>query len=405
MPASTSHKKKSSVVATGVNSAAKQARVALVHDYLREYGGAERVLEALHELYPEAPVYVGFFDREALGIHAKRFDGWDIRETWIARIPFYKKLFSPYRVFAPNAFKALDLSGYDVVLSSSNAYFAKAVTTSTATKQALHLCYCHTPARSLYGYTTMSDWKRNPITRFLGTILNHYLRVVDYQVAQGPLSFIANSYETKRRIEKFYRRDAEVIFPPVTIATCSPKQLTERTQRTGEYYLYVGRLTASKHVDLAVEACTALDLPLMVVGVGKGEGYLRSKAGVTVTFLGAVSDAKLHEVYAQAKALIFPAEDEDFGIVPIEAMGHGVPVIAHRSGGPRETIVEGVTGLFFDELTAESLQNALKQFQKTAKTFDSTAIYTHALGFRTERFQQEIAAFVAKKSAQKAKNV
>ncbi len=371
-------------------------KVALVHDYLREYGGAERVVEALHEIYPNAPVYTAFYDSDALGIHAKRFKDWDIRETWMTKLPFYKKLFSPYRIFAPSAFKSLDLSAYDVVISSSNAYFAKAVTTQRGHNKAVHLCYCHTPARSLYGYTTMTEWRRNPITRILGTLINHYLRVVDFYVAQKDFHFIANSGETQRRIAKFYRRESTVIFPPVAVAKLSVAKKRALAKRKGRYYLYVGRLAASKHVDLAVQACTQLGVPLKVVGSGKGEGYLRSLAGDMVEFLGGVSDDVLHEVYAGAKALLFPAEDEDFGIVPIEAMGHGVPVIAHRSGGPRETVLEGRTGAFFDDLTVVGLATVIKQFESQSEQFDPVKIYEHAVSFRKERFQKEIKALVKK---------
>ena len=370
-------------------------KIALVHDYLREYGGAERVIEALHELYPNAPLYTAFFDSKALGIHAEKFVGWDIRETWITKLPWYKKLFSPYRIFAPSAFESLDLSEYDVVISSSNAYFAKAVTTTSEIKSALHLCYCHTPARSLYGYTTMTDWKRNPLTRVVGTLINHYLRIVDGYVAERDIHFIANSVETQRRIAKFYRKDSVVIFPPVEVPTRSKKEAAALKKRQGRYYLYVGRLAASKHVDLTVAACTKLGIPLKVVGTGKGEEYLRSIAGETITFLGSVSDEKLHEVYKDATALLFPAEDEDFGIVPIEAMGHGVPVIAHRSGGPQETVIEGETGLFFDELSVSGLVSALQKFEQKADTFDATTIYKHAWSFRKERFKQEIQSLVA----------
>jgi len=373
----------------------KDLKVALVHDYLREYGGAERVVEALHELFPDAPVYTAFFDPDALGMHAGRFDGWDIRETWITKLPFYKKLFSPYRIFAPKAFESLDLSEYDVVISSTNAYFAKAVTTQSGSKKANHYCYCHTPARSLYGYTTMTDWKRNPFTRVIGTLMNHYLRVVDFQIAQHDFKFIANSGETKRRIAKFYRRDSVVIFPPVDVQKVSDTEHKNLKKRSGDYYLYVGRLAASKHDDLAIKACTQLGVQLKVVGSGKGEEYLRSMAGPSIEFLGGVTDEVLHDVYAGAKALIFPAEDEDFGIVPIEAMGHGVPVLAHRSGGPRETILEGKTGLFFDELTVKSLVEKMQQFETEEKKFNSSAIYTHALEFRKERFQKEIVELIS----------
>ena len=360
----------------------KKLRVALVHDYLREYGGAERVLEALHDIYPDAPVYVAFFDKESLGIHAERFKDWDIRQTWISSLPFYKKLFSPYRIFAKSAFESLDLSEYDLVISSSNAYMAKAV----KIKKGSHYCYCHTPPRSLYGYTTMTDWKKNPIIKMAGYLINHWMRIWDFEVAQRVDHFIANSQETQKRIKKFYRRDSVVVYPPVDlIENYSPK-------KDQGYFLYVGRLAKSKNVDLAIQACTNLNLPLKLVGSGKGLDHLKSLAGPTIEFMGAVDDKELHQLYAGAKAFIFPAEDEDFGIVPVEAMGHGVPVVAHRSGGPKETVIEGKTGLFFDELTVESLMESLEKIQ-TVK-FDKQAIRSQAEKFSKKAFKNNIQKLV-----------
>ena len=360
-------------------------KIALIHDYLREYGGAERVVEALHDLYPDAPVYVAFTDPQVAGMHWQKFADWEIHQSWLTKIPFYKKLFSPLRIFAPQYFSRFDLSEFDVVISSTNAYFAKAVQVPNG----VHICYCHTPARSLYGYTTMTNWQQNPITKFAGTLINHYLRVVDFQVAQKVDHFIANSEETKRIIAKFYRRDSTVIYPPIAIPNSAPK----KTSR--DYYLYVGRIAASKHVDLAVAAATTLGLSLKVAGEGKGLEHLREMAGPTVEFLGAVSDQALSELYAGAKALLFPAEDEDFGMVPVEAMGHGTPVIAHRSGGPLESVVEGKTGLFFDAFTVESLVTAVQQFEK--KKWDAKTIYAHSKQFGLERFTNEIEKLVSER--------
>jgi glycosyltransferase involved in cell wall biosynthesis len=364
-----------------------ELKIALAHDYLREYGGAERVLEALHELFPEAPVYVAFCDPRALGRHWQRFADWKIKESWITKIPGYKKLFSPLRIWAPNFFQSFDLKDFDVVISSSNAYFAKAI---RVPKPGTHISYCHTPARSLYGYVTMTDWKKNPLMKWAGTLINHYLRIKDFEVARSNVDvFIANSQETKRRIKKFYRLDSTVIYPPVIVPDRPPA-----LKKNGEYFLYVGRIAQSKHVDLAILACTHLGLPLKVVGEGKGVEYLQGLAGPTVEFVGGVSDAQLHDLYASAKALIFPAEDEDFGIVPIEAMGHGVPVIAHASGGPLETVLPGKTGMLFNELTVESLVAAIIEFNK--KKFDAKKIYEFARGFGVERFKKEIMKVVEK---------
>ncbi|PIY80296.1 MAG: glycosyl transferase [Candidatus Pacebacteria bacterium CG_4_10_14_0_8_um_filter_42_14] len=364
----------------------KSPKIALVHDYLREYGGAERVLESLHALFPDAPVYTAFVDERALGIHWSKFADWDIRTTWITKIPFYKQLHSPLRIFSPQYFSALDLSEYDIVISSTNAYFSKAVSVPNG----VQYCYCHTPARSLYGYETMSDWKKNPIIRLAGTLINHYLRIVDFEVAQKVDYFIANSEETASRIKKFYRRDSVVINPPVRIPAKPPLSKVEK-----KYFLYVNRLAFSKHPDLAVEVCTKLDLPLKVVGEGKMLARLKDIAGPTIEFLGAVNDEKLSELYAGARALLYPVKNEDFGMVPIEAMGHGVPVIAHRSGGPCETITDGVTGILFDDLSVEGLEKALNIALK--KKFDQNKIYDHSKKFSEAVFATKIKNLITAK--------
>ncbi len=364
---------------------AREQKIALVHDYLREYGGAERVLEALHELYPQAPVYVGFVDWEALGAHAAKFNNWNIQETRLTKLPFYKKLYSPYRVFAPGAFAALDLLDYDVVISSSNAYFAKNVTVRVS---ATHFCYCHTPPRALYGFSTMSDWKSNPFTKFVGSILNHFLRVVDYYSAQKVDHFIANSQETARRIQKYYRRDSTVIHPPVALVDQAPP--TPATFDKRSYYLYVNRLALAKHPELAVAVASRLNLPLKVVGSGKMLQKLKSMAGETVEFFGSVSDKQLTALYANAKALLYPVEDEDFGIVPVEAMAFGTPVIAHKSGGPKETVKHLKNGILFEELSEVELEKAIQLFVAKEATFNPLEIKTSAQDYSQDVFYRKM---------------
>lgn len=372
-------------------------KIALVHDYLREYGGAERVLEALHELYPEAPVYVAFVDEDALGIHWERFKHWDIRESVASKIPFIKKLYSPLRVLSPYFFEGFDFSEFDVVISSTNMYMAKGVLTHPGT---VHICYCHTPPRSLYGYSTMTDWKKNPVIRVLGELINFRMRALDFLTAQRPDLFIANSEETQRRIKKFYKRESQVIYPPVSLGV----DLQTRTKAsTQDYYLFVGRLAKSKRADLAIEACVQLGRKLKFVGAGKGEEYLRSLANDNVEFLGGVSDTKLAEVYAGAKALLFPADNEDFGIVPVEAMMAGVPVIAHNSGGPKETVVDGKTGVLFDDLTTEGMIGAIERFETLQ--FKAEEIKKHAQKFSKEKFMHEIVKIVEKNSPPKQANL
>src|SRR3990167_8443495 len=189
-------------------------KVALVHDYLKEYGGAERVVEALHEIFPEAPLYTAYVNLEVMGESGKRFKDWDIRSSWLQKIPLANKLVSPFRIFAPMMFESFDLSEYDVVISSCAIYFSKAVITKP---EALHLSYIHTPPRYLYGYTTSFNYKKNPITRVLGELANHFLRIYDFEVSQRPDILVANSKNIQARIKKFYRRESVVIYPPVDI--------------------------------------------------------------------------------------------------------------------------------------------------------------------------------------------
>lgn len=357
----------------------KGLRIALIHDYLREYGGAERVVEALHEMFPTAPLYTAFVDKEAMGAQWKRFEGWDIQESWAAKIPGIKLLYSPLRIFADKFFQSFDLSSYDIVISSTNMYMAKSVRTAKNTK---HFCYCHTPPRSLYGYTTMTDWKKNPFIRVVGELVNHYMRLVDFKTAQNPTQFIANSKEVQKRITKFYRRDSVVVYPPIVVPTTPPQDGKE------DFCLYVGRLAASKHVDLVIKTCTTMKQKLFVVGSGKLPPYLRSIAGESVSFLGSVSDEVLNRLYAKAKVVIYPTEDEDFGMIPVEAMAHGTPVIVHRSGGFLESVVDGKTGIFIDDFSEKTLQTAIRTYEETH--WDHAAIYRHAKRFSKERFQKEM---------------
>jgi len=366
----------------------KPLKIALVHDYLREYGGAERVLEALHDMFPKAPVYTAFVDEKALGRNWANFSNWDIRQSKLVELPLYKKLFSPMRIFAKWAFEQFDLSEYDLVISSSNAYFAKAVKVPNG----IHYCYCHTPPRVLYGYSAKSNWQANPLTRFAGNLLNHFVRQMDFIAAQNPDFFIANSNETALRIKKFYKRKSVVINPPIKIydsaktffEQLNKKELADFTKRkNNSYYLYVNRLALAKHPELAIQAADQLGIRLKVVGDGAMLKDLKKMAGDTVEFLGAVDDKQLAELYKNARALIYPVEDEDFGMVPIEAMAFGTPVIAHYSGGPKETIKENETGLFFQDLTVKSVIEAIQNFEKhfvcnTLKIYQSTNIYSNA---------------------------
>jgi glycosyltransferase involved in cell wall biosynthesis len=358
-------------------------RIALVHDFLREYGGAERVVEAMHEIWPEAPLYTSFVDWKTLGNDAARFTNWDIRTSWVQHNWFVKTFHSPLRFLAPKIWESLDVSGYDVVLSSSGWFMCRGVIVKPP---AIHICYIHHPPRNLYGYATGSDLQKYWPVRAYAAIINFFLRQYDFETAQRVDYFVANSQETARRVKKFYRRDSTVIYPPVDILGVKPKQKCE-------YFLSVGRLTYAKRVDLAIGACNKLELPLKIVGKGKEEMYLRSTAGPTVEFIGGVSDRELAELYAGARACIFCALDEDFGIVPVESMKYGVPVIALAQGGVLETVIDGSTGLLFDKPSVSSLEGVVKKFLKTKKDW-STDCIEQAKKFSKERFKTELKSFV-----------
>lgn len=359
-------------------------KIAFVHDYLREYGGAERVLEALHEMYPNAPLYTSFVDFRALGKHAERFKTWEIRTSWVQKYPLIKKFISPLRFLAPNIWSSFDLSEFDVVLSSSGWFMCRGVTVK---KPAVHICYIHHPPRNLYGYATGSTLQKYPFVRAYAALINHYLRKYDFQTAQKVDYFIANSKETARRVDKFYRRDSTVIYPPIKL----PKNVKSEGKR--EYYLSVGRLSWAKRVDVIIAACNKLKLPLKIVGTGKEDTYLRSIAGSTIEFVGSATDQELSTLYSGAKALLFCALDEDFGMVPVEAMAHGTPVVALSEGGVKETVIDGKTGLLFEKPTEQSLAEALKKFEKNKQVW-YTSCLEQARQFAPDVFEKQIRTYI-----------
>ncbi|KKS45535.1 hypothetical protein A3J20_00525 [Candidatus Gottesmanbacteria bacterium RIFCSPLOWO2_02_FULL_42_29] len=366
--------------------------VALVHDYLKEYGGAERVLEALHEIFPEAPVFTAFYFPQYLGPHRERFSNWQITTSFMQNIPMADRLVSPLRLISQYAFESWNLDKFDlVIVSSTGAYFPNLIRTKPSSK---HLCYCHTPPRYLYGYATARNWMKYPWGRVAGEFFNHKLRQTDFLAAQRPDFFIANSIEVKGRISKFYRREATVIYPPVEIADRIKNSELRMRNKNKTYYLAGGRLARAKNIDLIIEAANKLKLPLKIFGrafAGYGQ-ELRERAGPTVEFIGEVSNRELSGLYRQAKALIFASEDEDFGIMPVEAQALGTSVIAYRSGGVKETIIEGKTGVFFDELNTESLTAAIRSFRM--KKFKAEDCRDNAKRFSRARFKKEIINFI-----------
>lgn len=361
-------------------------KVAIVHDYLYDYGGAERVLEALHEIWPEAPVYTAWVDWEWLKRTKPEWQKWEMRTTWFQYLPWKNILTSPLRFLAAWVWESLDLSGYDVVISSAAWFITKGVVTRPET---LHVCYCHTPPRYLYGYATAT--KQNGLVKLYGEVVNPGLRMYDYLAAQRVDKFVCNSEEVKRRIAKFYRREAEVIYPPVAQVA----KVAKVAQR--DYFLMVNRLVESKKVDVGIEAAKRAGVKLKIVGTGREETRLKQLAGgaENIEFLGYVDDDQLQRLYAECRAVVYLPEDEDFGITPVEAANFGKPVIAVKGGGVTESVVDGVTGVLMDELRVEGLTKIFKEFTNLRKyEFKTDEIKKHAEKFSKDRFKREMKELV-----------
>ena len=314
-------------------------------------------------------------------------------------LPLKAKLISPFRLVAPLVFKTFDFSQFDVVIvSATGAYVKKFKVQNSKFKI---ITYCHTPARYLYGFATAREWKKNILIRVLGEIANHFLRLIDFKSSQNVDYFIANSKNVAERIKKFYRKDSTVIYPPVDMK--DTKILRYKDIKKGNYFLAGGRLARPKHIDLIVDACHKLNIPLKVFGRGFGDADIKDQISKikntnkksNIEYLGEVTDEEKLELMRNARAYIFAAEDEDFGITPVEAISVGTPVIAYKSGGVVESVIEGKTGLFFDELTVENLSKAMKQFNNL--TINSTDCINQAQKFSKERFKKEIKEFVESK--------
>jgi glycosyltransferase involved in cell wall biosynthesis len=354
-------------------------RVALVHDYLTQMGGAERVLLALHELFPEAPVFTSLYAPHAVD---ERFQHMEIRPSALQRWPLARRHSRWLLPLYPYIFDHLDLRAFDLVISDSSA-FAKGVVTRP---DALHICYCHTPMRWAWGYEEYIEREQlGRLRRMLLRPLISRQRLWDYASAARVDYFIANSPTIAARIAKYYRRESSIIPPPVETHRFGLADVHEN------YFLVVSRFVPYKRIDIVVEAFTRNGLPLRIVGSGRDEGRLRRMAGRNIRFMGRLSDGMVADQMARCRALIFPGED-DFGLTPIEVQACGRPVIAYAAGGALTTIVEGSTGIFFSEQTAESLQHALTRFDDAY--FDPEAIRRHAEDFDTQRFLRRISQFI-----------
>ena len=350
---------------------AKFSKIAIVYDRVNKFGGAERVLLTLHEMFPTAPLYTSLYDKKKAkwaGVFPK------IYTSFLQNIPILKNHHEFLGWLMPMAFEQFNFDKYDLVISVTSEA-AKGIITGTKT---LHVCYCLTPTR--YLWTGYDEYFKNPILRTISKPIINYLRWWDKVAAQRPDKIIAISTEVQRRIKEYYDRDSEIIFPPVNIVNYKSQIANHKL-----YYLYVGRLVKYKKVDLLVDTFNELGLPLFIVGTGAEEKRLKIRAKNNIKFLGSVSDSELVKIYQNAKAFMMP-QFEDFGITAVEAQSFGVPVIAYNNGGAKDTVVDGKTGILFNDQTKQSLIDAINRFDTIS--FNSGYLIINAKRFSKDIFKE-----------------
>ncbi len=355
-------------------------RVALVHYWLVNWRGGERVLKALAELFPGADIFTHVTSRELI---ERELPGRNVRTTFISRLPFAKRFYQRYLPLMPLALERLDLQGYDLVISSESGP-AKGVVVAP---HAVHVCYCHSPMRYVWDHYFEYHRRAGPLTRALMGPMLHYMRLWDQVSAQRVDHFVANSRFVAQRIAKYYRRPAQVIHPPVAVDEFDSSRPSE------DFYLSVGQLTPYKRPDLLIEAFNVLGRPLLVVGDGEMLRGLRRISGANIRLLGSQPFAVIRDLYARCRAVVFPGI-EDFGIVPVEAMASGKPVIAYGRGGVVDTIIDGVTGAFFHEQTVNAVVQAVRRFEERQPTFDQAAIRAHASRFSERAFKERFRSYI-----------
>lgn len=369
-------------------------RVAVVQFWLSGYGGTERVLEAIGEIFPQADYYALVVTDNAIPPKLRERG---VKRSFVAKIPGAKRWFRHLLPLYPLALEQFDLGGYDLVISSESGP-AKGVITSPRT---CHICYCHTPMRYLWDMYHEYRKTMNPFTRAGFSLMATHLRQWDFSTAARVDHFVANSEYVAARIWKYYRRESTVIHPPVDVSAGYISKETE------DYYLAVNRLVPYKRIDLAIEACNRLGRRLYVVGTGPEYQRLRKLAGPTIEFLGRLDENSLPQTYARCRALLFPAE-EDFGLVPVEAQSYGRPVIAYGRGGVLETVIglrpgkspERATGMFFNEQSASALAQSIVAFEKVETSFEPEFIRSSSLRFSKERFKEGFANLTIKHLAE-----
>lgn len=353
-------------------------KVALIHYWLVGMRGGEKVLEALCDLYPEADIFTLVCDESAISEKIRRHRITTSFLQKIGGVRHYKKMLP----LMPHALESFDLSGYGLIISVE-AGPAKGIIPDPG---ATHICYCNSPMRYIWDLYPQYRASAGPLARAVLSLTAPALRQWDVSTSHRVDHFIANSAYVAQRIERYYRRSSHVVHPPVELRRFAPAQAPQ------DYYLCAGQITPYKKIDLAVQACTRLGRRLVVLGAG-ADPALRKLAGPTVEFLGKVDDAAMAHHFAHCRALIFPGV-EDFGIVPLEVMASGRPVIAYAKGGALETVVGGSTGLFFHEQTVESLVGAITRFEADAGMFRPEVMQAHARSFDTAVFKRTLSTLI-----------
>ncbi len=353
-------------------------KIVLVHDWLINIGGAERVLIELHKIFPQAPIYVLFYDEKFV----KEFiPEAEIRTSPLQKIPFVFKIYRFLAFLMPSAVESLDLSEFEVVISSS-VVFSKGLVLKPKTK---HICYCYSPTRFL--------WDRNieyENKSFLSYIYRHFLRIWDRQASDRVDEFVAISKNVQNRIKKYYRRDSKIIYPPLTLSNI----VREKTVNNPNFYLIVSRLVPHKNIDIVIDVFNKLGYELIIVGSGSHKNYLTKKAKKNIKFVGYKDDNEIARYYQDCKAFIMPQE-EDFGVTPLEAMAFGKPVIALKQGGATETILEGVTGEFFDDPIPEALADGIRRLNENYSSYNPDTIRKHVQKFSRDKFKKEMLKLIS----------
>jgi len=356
-------------------------KVAIVHDYLNQKGGAERVVGVLHEMFPKAPIFTSIVDHDSLWPELAEAD---IRASWMQKLPGWKNHFKKFLLLYPKAIESFDLRGYNLVISSSSAFAKGAI----KGQNAVHVCYCYTPMRFVWDYENYIEKERlSFVYRGILPLAIDRLRKWDVSTSSRPDRYIAISSVVQSRIRRVYGREAEIIFPPVEV------HKFHQNEHPDNFFLIVSRLAAYKRIDLAIRAFNILGLPLKIIGSGPALKSLQSLAAPNVHFLGRIGDKELADYYANCKALVFPGV-EDFGIAPLEANAAGRPVIAFQGGGALDTVLPGINGLFFTEPSAESLAEAVRAFESGRFNFQPEKIREHALRFDKAIFVNEFSTFL-----------